>query len=38
MLTDDVFNRTDDHLPPIDLPERTSKVALLTYLWARERA
>ena len=26
MLADDVFNRTDDHLPPIDLPERTAKV------------
>jgi nucleoid-associated protein YgaU len=26
MLTDDVFNRTDDHLPPIDLPERTGEV------------
>ena len=26
MLTDDVFNRTDDYLPPIDLPERTGEV------------
>ncbi len=26
MLADDVFNRTDDHLPPIDLPERTGDV------------
>lgn len=26
MLTDDVFNRTDDHLPPIDLPERAGEV------------
>ena len=26
MLTDDVFNRTDDYLPPIDLPKRTSEV------------
>jgi nucleoid-associated protein YgaU len=26
ILTDDVFNRTDDHLPPIDLPERTDLV------------
>ena len=25
MLTDDVFNRTDDHLPPVDLPERTAR-------------
>ncbi|CUR58116.1 putative LysM domain protein [metagenome] len=26
MLTDNVFNRTDDYLPPIDLPERTGEV------------
>ena len=26
MLDDDVFNRTDDYLPPIDLPGRTAKV------------
>ena len=26
MLTEHVFNRTDDHLPPIDLPERTCEV------------
>ena len=26
MLTDNVFNRTDDYLPPIDLPERTGDV------------
>ncbi|GGO85060.1 hypothetical protein GCM10011584_04100 [Nocardioides phosphati] len=26
MLNHDVFNRTDDYLPPIDLPERTSDV------------
>lgn len=28
MLDDDVFNRTDDHLPPIDLPERTGEVVV----------
>lgn len=28
MLTGDVFNRTDDHLPPIDLPGRTGKVVV----------
>ena len=27
ILVDDVFNRTDDHLPPVDLPERTRDVA-----------
>ncbi len=27
MLVDDVFNRTDDHLPPVDLPHRTREVA-----------
>ena len=26
MLADQVFNRTDDYLPPIDLPKRTSDV------------
>lgn len=26
MLTDKIFNRTDDHLPPIDLPERTGEI------------
>lgn len=26
MLNDNVFNRTDDYLPPIDLPERTGDV------------
>lgn len=26
MLDDDIFNRTDDHMPPIDLPKRTSEV------------
>ena len=26
MLTDDVFNRTDDYLPPIELPKRTGEV------------
>ena len=26
MLNDKVFNRTDDYLPPIDLPERTGAV------------
>lgn len=26
VLTDHVFNRTDDHLPPIDLPGRTAEV------------
>ncbi|WP_460834030.1 LysM peptidoglycan-binding domain-containing protein [Nocardioides hungaricus] len=26
MLADNVFNRTDDYLPPIDLPDRTAKV------------
>ncbi|MEZ5160075.1 MAG: bacterial transcriptional activator domain-containing protein [Marmoricola sp.] len=26
MLNDNVFNRTDDYLPPIDLPERTDDV------------
>ncbi|PKH41727.1 Nucleoid-associated protein YgaU, contains BON and LysM domains [Nocardioides alpinus] len=26
MLDDDIFNRTDDHLPPIDLPVRTVDV------------
>ncbi len=26
MLNDDVFNRTDDHLPPIGLPLRTSRI------------
>jgi LysM repeat protein len=27
ILVDDVFNRADDHLPPVDLPERTRGVA-----------
>lgn len=27
MLVDDVFNRADDHLPPVDLPARTRAVA-----------
>ncbi len=27
ILVDDVFNRADDHLPPVDLPERTREVA-----------
>lgn len=27
ILDDQVFNRTDDHLPPIDVPERTRTVA-----------
>ncbi|QSR31292.1 hypothetical protein CFI00_12405 [Nocardioides sp. S5] len=27
ILVDDVFNRADDHLPPVDLPERTRDVA-----------
>ena len=27
ILVDDVFDRTDDHLPPVDLPERTRDVA-----------
>ncbi len=27
LLNDDVFNRTDDHLPPIDPPSRTARVA-----------
>ncbi|GAB2761858.1 hypothetical protein GCM10027020_12700 [Nocardioides salsibiostraticola] len=26
MLTDNVFTRTDDHLPPIDLPPRTNEI------------
>lgn len=26
MLSDEIFNRTDDHLPPIDVPERTGDV------------
>ena len=26
MITEDICNRTDDHLPPIDLPERTRDV------------
>ena len=26
MLADDVFNRSDDHLPPIDVPARTKTV------------
>ena len=26
MLDDAVFNRTDDYLPPIDLPERTGDI------------
>ena len=26
MLNDNIFNRTDDHMPPIDLPKRTSEV------------
>ena len=26
MLNDDVFNRTDDYLPPIDLPKRTGDI------------
>jgi LysM repeat protein len=26
MLNGDIFNRTDDYLPPIDLPKRTSEV------------
>lgn len=28
MLVDDVFNRADDYMPPVDLPERTREVAL----------
>jgi len=36
MLTDDVFNRTDDHLPPIDLPERTGEV-VETQGWGSAR-
>jgi hypothetical protein len=27
MLVDDVFNRADDHLPPVELPARTRTVA-----------
>ena len=27
MLVDDVFNRADDYMPPVDLPERTREVA-----------
>lgn len=27
MLVDDVFNRADDHMPPVDLPDRTREVA-----------
>jgi LysM repeat protein len=27
ILVDDVLNRADDHLPPVDLPERTREVA-----------
>ena len=27
MLVDDVFNRADDYMPPVDLPERTRDVA-----------
>ena len=27
ILDEHVFNRTDDHLPPIDVPERTKAVA-----------
>ncbi len=26
MLTNDLFNRIDDHLPPTDLPARTGEV------------
>lgn len=26
LLTDNLFNRTDDHLPPIDLPPRTNEI------------
>ena len=36
MLTNDVFNRTDDHLPPIDLPERTGEV-VGTQGWSKAR-
>ena len=27
ILDEEVFNRTDDHLPPIDVPQRTKTVA-----------
>lgn len=36
MLRDDVFNRTDDHLPPIELPERTEQV-VKNHEWGRPR-
>ncbi|WP_193599403.1 LysM peptidoglycan-binding domain-containing protein [Microbacterium sp. YJN-G] len=37
MLVDDVFNRADDHLPPVDLPERTREVAFKQN-WNASRA
>jgi len=37
MLAIDVFNRTDDYLPPIDLPGRTAKVAKDNGWTARPR-
>lgn len=36
ILDDHVFNRTDDHLPPIDLPERTAEV-VKNHDWGHRR-
>lgn len=36
MLRDDIFNRNDDHLPPIDLPGRTDQV-VKNHDWGRPR-
>ncbi|MBC7632164.1 LysM peptidoglycan-binding domain-containing protein [Aeromicrobium sp.] len=36
ILRDDVFNRRDDDLPPIDLPERTQQI-VKNHEWGRPR-
>ena len=36
ILDEHVFNRTDDHLPPIDLPERTAEV-VKNHGWGRPK-
>ncbi len=36
MLNSQVFNRTDDHMAPIDLPKRTKEV-VSTQAWVRDR-
>lgn len=36
ILDENVFNRTDDHLPPIDLPERTAEV-VKNHAWGHPK-